>query len=255
LAALALGIATTIGIVAVVTIISRHVLVKHGPGPWSRPQAHVRPTPPSRGRGLRGSSGSAGASPRSHHLALFGGRAVPVDRGCREGVRARWPRARDGRIAGGPCDLLPQRGSVPERVCRKFLILFEPRLTESPSPRIEFAALFYKTGAKRTQALSLRDARILGFLGAAFGRFLYGGLSKVCLSWQARPNEGKGCVDRHWKPRDVGRWPRSTGRRTVRRNPAPPFQGERFVQAGHCPGIIVAASSAETGKWRAELLS
>jgi len=24
----------------------------------------------------------------------------------------------------------------------------------------------------------------------------------------------------------------------VRRNPAPPFQGERFVQAGHCPGII-----------------
>ena len=24
----------------------------------------------------------------------------------------------------------------------------------------------------------------------------------------------------------------------MRRNPAPPFQGERFVQAGHCPGII-----------------
>jgi hypothetical protein len=38
------------------------------------------------------------------------------------------------------------------------------------------------------------------------------GLTKQGLSWQARPNEGKGCVDRFWKPRDGGRWPRSTGR-------------------------------------------
>jgi hypothetical protein len=81
-----------------------------------------------------------GPSLGSHHLALFGGRAVPVDRGCREGVRARWRLARDGRLAGSPCDLLPQipqRGSVPERVCRKSLISlagelgFEPRLAES----------------------------------------------------------------------------------------------------------------------------
>jgi hypothetical protein len=70
---------------------------------------------------------------------IGGGRAVSVDRGCRQGVRARWPLARDGRLAGGPYDLLPQRGSVPERDCRMFLILlagelgFEPRLAESES--------------------------------------------------------------------------------------------------------------------------
>jgi hypothetical protein len=90
---------------------------------------------------------------------------------------------------GGPCDLLPQRGSVPERVCRKFLILFEPRRTESESiTRIEFATLFYKTGAKRTQAPSLRDARILGFLGAVFGRvFVWG--AKQGLSVLASPSQ------------------------------------------------------------------
>jgi hypothetical protein len=186
LAALALGIATTIGIVAVVTIISRHVLVKHGPGPWSRPQAHVRPTPPSRGRGLRGSSGSAGASLRSHHLALFGGRAVPVDRGCREGVRARWPRARDGRIAGGPCDLLPQRGSVPERVCRKFLISFEPRLTESESitPHRICSAFF----TKRVQNAPKRHRCGTRVFWAFSGRYFVWG-AKQGLSVLASPSQ------------------------------------------------------------------
>src|SRR5262249_25384557 len=57
----------------------------------ARPQAHVRTAAKSRGRLLRGSSGSARTQERTHHNTLLTGGALEADRGIGEGLRLRVP--------------------------------------------------------------------------------------------------------------------------------------------------------------------